>query len=175
MDPGSYNFASYSRSCPVANAESIISERCYVRTLLHRLRHRLDHPAHCLHQLHESLDGPGRTTRPRGGCPKNPGRYAKGAHDLAGFIIRQGSNADRDLEELWRRIVFYIAVKNTDDHLRNHGFVLQDGGWALSPAFDINPVPHGNGLTLNISETDNSLNYAVARSVAKYFRVNLVK
>jgi serine/threonine-protein kinase HipA len=92
--------------------------------------------------------------------------------DLAGFIIRQGSNTDRDLEELWRRIVFYIAVKNTDDHLRNHGFVLQDGGWALSPAFDINPVPHGNGLTLNISQTDNSLNYTVARSVAKYFRVD---
>jgi serine/threonine-protein kinase HipA len=92
--------------------------------------------------------------------------------DLAGFIIRQGSNADRDLEELWRRIVFYIAVKNTDDHLRNHGFLLHDGGWALSPAFDINPIPYGNGLTLNISETDNSLSYAVARSVAKYFRVN---
>jgi serine/threonine-protein kinase HipA len=91
--------------------------------------------------------------------------------DLAEFVMQQGSNADHDLEELWRRVIFYIAVKNTDDHLRNHGFMLGDRGWTLSPAFDINPVPFGNGLTLNISETDNSLNYHVARSVAKYFRV----
>lgn len=92
--------------------------------------------------------------------------------DLAEFVMQQGANADHDLEELWRRIVFYIAVKNTDDHLRNHGFMLGDRGWTLSPAFDVNPVPFGNGLTLNISETDNSLNYHVARSVAKYFRVH---
>jgi serine/threonine-protein kinase HipA len=95
--------------------------------------------------------------------------------DIAGFIMQHGSNADRDLEELWRRIVFSIAIKNTDDHLRNHGFMLHQGGWALSPAFDINPIPHGNGLTLNISDTDNSLDYDLARSVSKYFRVNTEK
>ena len=91
--------------------------------------------------------------------------------DLVAFIIQHGVNVDKDLEELWRRIIFNIAVKNTDDHLRNHGFTLQQRGWVLSPAFDLNPVPYGRGLTLNISETDNSLDYDLARSVAKYFRI----
>jgi serine/threonine-protein kinase HipA len=91
--------------------------------------------------------------------------------ELAEFIMQHGTNVDKDLEELWRRIVFNIAVKNTDDHLRNHGFILQQGGWILSPAFDINPVYYGRGLTLNISETDNSLDYDLAFSVARYFRL----
>lgn len=91
--------------------------------------------------------------------------------DLAEFIMQNGANVKADLEELWRRIVFSISVKNTDDHLRNHGFLLRPDGWILSPAFDINPVYFGRGLTLNISETDNSLDFDLARSVAKYFRV----
>ena len=91
--------------------------------------------------------------------------------NLAEFIIQKGANVKDDLEELWRRIVFNISVKNTDDHLRNHGFLLTPLGWVLSPAFDVNPVYHGRGLTLNISETDNSLDFDLARSVAKYFRV----
>jgi serine/threonine-protein kinase HipA len=64
--------------------------------------------------------------------------------------------------ELWKRIVFNICVKNTDDHLRNHGFMLGKNGWKLSLAFDINPVPTGTGLTLNISDDDNSLNTELA-------------
>lgn len=95
--------------------------------------------------------------------------------DLAGFIIQNGANVAGDLEELWRRIVFNIAVKNTDDHLRNHGFLLQAGGWVLSPAYDINPDQFGQGLTLNISETDNSLDLDLARSVGKYFRLDKQK
>jgi serine/threonine-protein kinase HipA len=91
--------------------------------------------------------------------------------DLAGFIIKNGAEVKRDLEELWRRMVFNIAVKNTDDHLRNHGFLLGVKGWSLSPAYDINPNPDGQGLTLNISETDNGLDFGLALSVAKYFRV----
>ena len=55
--------------------------------------------------------------------------------------------------------------------LRNHGFLLTPDGWKLSPAYDINPVHFGSGLTLNISETDNSLDWDLARSTAKYFRV----
>ena len=50
--------------------------------------------------------------------------------------------------------------------------MLTPKGWILSPAFDVNPVYHGRGLTLNISETDNSLNFDLASSVAKYFRVS---
>lgn len=92
--------------------------------------------------------------------------------DLAGFITQQGASVTRDLEELWRRIVFNIMVKNTDDHLRNHGFLLNEKGWELSPAFDVNPVYFGQALTLNISETDNSLDIELAKSVAKHFRVN---
>jgi serine/threonine-protein kinase HipA len=102
--------------------------------------------------------------------------YSDGAEgvsylNLAEFIMQNGANVKDDLEELWRRIVFNISVKNTDDHLRNHGFLLTSQGWILSPAFDVNPVYHGRGLTLNISETDNSLDFDLASSVAKYFRV----
>jgi len=91
--------------------------------------------------------------------------------DLAGFIIKNGADVKRDLEELWRRMVFNIVVKNTDDHLRNHGFLLGVKGWSLAPAYDMNPNPLGQGLTLNITETDNSLDFGLALSVAKYFRV----
>jgi serine/threonine-protein kinase HipA len=76
-----------------------------------------------------------------------------------------------NLRQLWARIVFNILVKNTDDHLRNHSFLLNAGGWELSPAYDINPNPHGNGLTLNISDDDNSLDVNLALSVAKHFRL----
>ncbi len=95
--------------------------------------------------------------------------------ELAEFILRNGANVEANLEELWRRIVFNIAIKNTDDHLRNHGFLLTPNGWILSPAFDVNPVYYGRGLTLNISEEDNSLDFDLALSVAKYFRLKIEK
>lgn len=91
--------------------------------------------------------------------------------ELAEFIMQQGGQPEQDLEQLWRRIVFFICVSNVDDHLRNHGFLLRSHGWVLSPAYDINPVAHGNGLKLNISETDNSQDLALAKEVSKYFRV----
>jgi serine/threonine-protein kinase HipA len=83
-----------------------------------------------------------------------------GAHDgasyleLADLLMRLGEDAPLDLEQLWRRIVFSVCVSNTDDHLRNHGFLLGVTGWLLAPAYDINPDPHRAGLKLNISETD---------------------
>ena len=76
---------------------------------------------------------------------------------------------------LFRSIVFNISIKNTDDHLRNHGFLLTEKGWKLSPAFDVNPNEFGSGLSLNISETDNALDFDLAISVAEYFRVSKVK
>ncbi len=91
--------------------------------------------------------------------------------ELAEYIIRYGSRPDEDLHELWRRIVFSIAVSNTDDHLRNHGFLLTESGWMLSPAYDINPNPQGNGLSLNITDTDNSLDFELAMEVAPFFRI----
>jgi serine/threonine-protein kinase HipA len=92
--------------------------------------------------------------------------------DLAEFIIRHGAEVNADLEELWKRIVFYICVGNTDDHLRNHGFLLTERGWILSPAYDINPVEKPTGLSLNISEKDNSLDLNLALGVSAYFRVS---
>jgi serine/threonine-protein kinase HipA len=91
--------------------------------------------------------------------------------ELIEFIVRNGARPAADLEELWRRIVFSIAVHNTDDHLRNHGFLLTDSGWVLSPAFDLNPDPGGTGLSLNISETDNALNFGLALEVSPFFRL----
>jgi len=93
--------------------------------------------------------------------------------DLAMLVIQQGVSPDKDLAELWKRIVFSIAVSNTDDHLRNHGFLLTPSGWTLAPAYDINPNPKGSYLSLNISEDDNSLDFNLALSVAPHFRVDI--
>lgn len=95
--------------------------------------------------------------------------------ELADLLIRLGSNPPADLAQLWRRIVFSICVSNTDDHLRNHGFMLEDTGWALAPAYDLNPDPHGAGLKLNISETDNAQDLDLALSVAPMFRVKTTR
>ena len=105
---------------------------------------------------------------------KDGAGYSEGVSylELAEFLIQNGARVIEDLEELWRRIVFSICVSNTDDHLRNHGFILTDNGWILSPAYDINPIETGSGLSLNISEDDNSLDLEVALEVAKYFRLN---
>ena len=94
--------------------------------------------------------------------------------ELAEVLIRFGSEPKRDLAELWTRIVFNILVCNTDDHLRNHGFILNPGnGWHLSAAYDINPVPGGDGLKLNITNADNALDLELAREVAGLFRLSL--
>ena len=95
--------------------------------------------------------------------------------ELADFIIRHGAQPEKDLEELWRRIVFFVCIKNTDDHLRNHGFILHNDGWRLSPAYDVNPNPKGTGLRLNISENDNALDLELARSISPFFRVTPAK
>jgi len=91
--------------------------------------------------------------------------------ELVDFITSNGANVDEDLHELWRRIIFSICVSNTDDHLRNHGFLLSNGGWHLSPAYDINPNESGTGLKLNISEDDNTLELDLAMDVHEYFRL----
>jgi serine/threonine-protein kinase HipA len=92
--------------------------------------------------------------------------------EIARVLIEHGAQTDADLHELWSRIVFNLLVSNTDDHLRNHGFILEPGrGWRLSEAFDINPVAESYGLKLNISEADNAMDLALAQSVAPYFRI----
>jgi serine/threonine-protein kinase HipA len=95
--------------------------------------------------------------------------------ELVDFIISNGapSKVSRDLEELWRRIAFSVAVSNSDDHLRNHGFLLSEEGWELSPAYDINPNEMAVGLSLNISDASNALDFDLVKSVAKEFRIEM--
>ena len=76
-----------------------------------------------------------------------------------------------DLLELWRRIVFNMAVSNTDDHLRNHAFILARNGWALSPLYDVNPVPYGDELSLNVDEQDNRICIELAIQTAYRFGI----
>jgi serine/threonine-protein kinase HipA len=92
--------------------------------------------------------------------------------EIARVLMTDGARTAADLRELWSRIAFNVLVSNADDHLRNHGFLLQPGkGWQLSPAFDMNPTPDAHGLKLNISEVDNALDLDLVRSVAPVFRV----
>lgn len=91
--------------------------------------------------------------------------------DIAEFITNYGANINDNLKQLWRRIVFNIFISNTDDHLRNHGFILTDKGWILSPAYDLNPSIDKDGLSLNIDMDDNSLDLDLAKSVGVYFRL----
>jgi serine/threonine-protein kinase HipA len=92
--------------------------------------------------------------------------------ELAEFIQNQGCNIEENLEQLWRRVVFNIAISNTDDHLRNHGFIVTKEGWILSPAYDLNPSIDKKGLALNIDMDDNALNFNLAKSVGIYFRLS---
>ena len=98
----------------------------------------------------------------------NPASYL----DLAEFIQYSGSNNQADLHQLWKRIIFNIAISNTDDHLRNHGFILKEDGWRLSPAYDINPSIDKDGLALNIDTSDNALSFQLAKSVGVYFQLD---
>ena len=92
--------------------------------------------------------------------------------DIAAFIKSNGAQPKKDLIELWKRIVFNMAVTNTDDHLRNHAFILTDKGWGLSPLYDVNPVPYGNELSLNVDEEDNSINIDLAVQTAVRFGIS---
>lgn len=95
--------------------------------------------------------------------------------DIADFIKSNGSNPKNDLRELWKRIVFNMAVSNTDDHLRNHAFILTKTGWALSPLYDVNPVNYGNELSLNVGEYDNSISIPLAIECARDFNLTVAQ
>ena len=89
--------------------------------------------------------------------------------DLAGFIRSACTDVTVNLEELFRRVLFSVCVSNTDDHLRNHGFLYTEAGWTLSPAFDINANESGTGLKLNIDEEDNSLDIDLVMKTASFY------
>lgn len=89
--------------------------------------------------------------------------------DLVGFIKSACTDVIENLEELFRRVLFSVCVSNTDDHLRNHGFIYTEAGWTLSPAFDINANETGTGLKLNIDDEDNSLDIDLVMKTAPYY------
>jgi len=92
--------------------------------------------------------------------------------ELADFLRQHGSQPARDLAQLWRRIVFNMLVSNTDDHLRNHGFLRDAEGWRLAPAFDMNPCPldvRPRVHSLAIDEFDATASLDIALAVAPRF------
>jgi serine/threonine-protein kinase HipA len=92
--------------------------------------------------------------------------------DIVAFIKANGANPKADLLELWKRIVFNMLVTNTDDHLRNHAFMLSKNGWVLSPLYDVNPVPYGDELALLVDDEDNSISIDLAISTAYRFGIS---
>jgi len=93
--------------------------------------------------------------------------------ELAEFLQRYGGkNQQDDLTELWKRILFNVAISNCDDHLRNHGFILTPKGWELSPVYDLTPNPSGTGLKLNIDESDNALDINLVLSTVSFYGIS---
>ena len=96
--------------------------------------------------------------------------------DIAAVIEERSDHTTADLEQLWRRMVFSVMTGNTDDHLRNHGFLHVPGrdAWRLSPAFDVNPDPAAGPRihATSIDGSDAPSTLAAALAVARDFRLN---
>jgi serine/threonine-protein kinase HipA len=95
--------------------------------------------------------------------------------EIVDALRQHGAAPKADMEALWRRLVFNVLISNTDDHLRNHGFLYAgQEGWRLSPAYDLNPVPTDikpRILATAINEDDNTASLALAMEVAGYFEL----
>lgn len=95
--------------------------------------------------------------------------------EIAEVIENSSARATAELHQLWRRIVLSVLISNTDDHLRNHGFLHERGDvWRLAPAFDLNPnpAPGPKYLSTAIGDADDSASLSSALSVAEYFRLS---
>jgi serine/threonine-protein kinase HipA len=94
--------------------------------------------------------------------------------DIAQFLHTQGAEGmvKQGLEQLFRRVVFNVAIGNRDDHLRNHGFLLRPQGWILAPAFDVNPNPDKREHVLNIDESDNRPDLAIVSQTAEWYELS---
>jgi serine/threonine-protein kinase HipA len=89
------------------------------------------------------------------GCDANTGN---GYLDIVDFIMQSCVNVESNLKELFRRVAFFIRIGNSDDHFRNHGFILTREGWTLSPAYDINPTTSDyQSLLINRDSNESSL------------------
>jgi serine/threonine-protein kinase HipA len=93
--------------------------------------------------------------------------------EIADVIERHSPTPTSDLRELYRRIIFSILTGNTDDHLRNHAFLRRGRGWALSPAYDLNPNPNRpDRLSTAIDLDETTADIDTALSVSGYFRLS---
>lgn len=99
--------------------------------------------------------------------------------EMVDALRQHGASPKEDIEALWRRLVFNILISNTDDHLRNHGFLYEgQAGWRLSPAYDLNPMPidlKPRVLSTMITEDDSTASLHLAMEVAGYFDLNASK
>ena len=85
--------------------------------------------------------------------------------DIVDFILQNCCDVENNLRQLYRRVAFNIAIGNTDDHFRNHGFLLTPKGWMLSPAYDLNPTSNGyQSLLINSSTNKSDLNLLLGSS-----------
>ncbi len=97
--------------------------------------------------------------------------------DIAQFLMTSGARnyIAADLEQLFRRVIFNVAVGNRDDHLRNHGFILTKAGWRLSPAFDVNPNMDKADHVLNLDDVDNRPSIKSVLDTAELYELNTRK
>jgi serine/threonine-protein kinase HipA len=99
--------------------------------------------------------------------------------EIVDALRQHGAAPKEDMEALWRRMVFNILISNTDDHMRNHGFLYEgQSGWRLSPAYDLNPMPvdiKPRILSTAINEDDATASLPLAMEVAEYFDLNAAK
>ncbi len=93
--------------------------------------------------------------------------------DIADVIIQHGARPEKDLEELWRRMVFGIMISNKDDHLRNHGFLYFGAGWILSPVYDINPNIEKAVFSTSVNGNGALNTVGLALDSASYFRLSI--
>lgn len=91
--------------------------------------------------------------------------------DIVDFIIQNCTDVERNLQELYRRVAFNICIGNTDDHFRNHGFLLTAKGWTLSPAYDMNPTLN-EYQSLLISSISNKADLSILFDACEDYMLN---
>ncbi len=104
----------------------------------------------------------------------NDGDNANTGHgylDIVDFILQNCTNVEDNLQELYRRVAFNICIGNTDDHFRNHGFLLTAKGWTLSPAYDMNPTLN-EFQSLLVSSTSNKAKLSILLDTCEDYMLN---
>jgi serine/threonine-protein kinase HipA len=92
--------------------------------------------------------------------------------ELVDLLQSRGADTDADCVQLFRRVLFNILIHNTDDHLRNHGFFIDESGVRLSPAYDINPSIDRQELTLAINEVETACDVSIAMEASRDYGLN---